>query len=214
MIITPRSRALGLIAIAAVAAGVVYGMMAAESNRDVAGAACAASADRLAAMQQAAIGELAAFQVAEQASAMPPLAFFDANGGETTLAAWSGKVALVNLWATWCIPCREEMPDFAALQADYGGEDFEIVAINLDRGDRSGPAAFLKEVGADNLALNTDERSDTFQILKGEGLAFGLPSTILVDEAGCRIGHLTGPAKWDSDDGRALIEAALAKPVG
>lgn len=214
MIVSRFNLGLAALAVAAVAAGVVYGMMAAKGNRDVAAASCAASSQRLGAIGAAATGQLAAFQVPEAPVAMPPLAFADADGARTTLTDWTGKVVLVNLWATWCVPCREEMPDFAALQADYGGDSFEIVAINLDRGGPDKPAAFLKEVGADNLALNTDPKSDTFQILKGEGLAFGLPSTVLVDETGCRIGQLTGPAKWDSPDGRALIEAALPRTTG
>lgn len=208
MTFNPRATRLVGLALVAIAAGVVYGMITANGNHQHAGA-CSATPERLAALNAAAKGELAAFQVADPATPLPPLAFKGADGSETTMEAFSGKVALINLWATWCIPCRKEMPDFAALKRDYGGTAFDVVAINLDRGGPDKPAAFLEEVGADNLALNTDPKSDTFQTLKGKGLAIGLPSTILADKDGCRIGHLIGPAKWDSTDGRALIEAAL-----
>jgi thiol-disulfide isomerase/thioredoxin len=206
----PRVVALAGLAVLAVAAGVVYAIIGGDGNREAA-AACAADAGRLAAMQERIGGEVAAVQVAEAAAPLPALAFKAGDGAGRTLADWAGKVTLVNLWATWCVPCREEMPDFDALKADYGGEDFDVVAISLDRGEPDVPAAFLKEIGVENLALYTDRESATFDTLKKEGLAFGLPSTLIVDEAGCRIGSIVGPAKWDSADGRALIEAALGR---
>lgn len=208
--ITQRNLAIAGFAAIAVAAGVLYAIFAADGNQGTT-AACATDQTRLAAMGARIGGEVAAVQVAETASALPELVFASADGEARTLADFAGKVVLVNLWATWCVPCREEMPDFDALQADYGGDDFEVVAISLDRTEPDVPAAFLDEIGVENLALYTDRESETFNTLKKEGLAFGLPSTVIVDEAGCRIASLVGPARWDSEDGRALIEAAMGR---
>ncbi|MCB1492530.1 MAG: TlpA family protein disulfide reductase [Rhodobiaceae bacterium] len=214
MKVSPRVVALAGIVVVAVAAAVVYAMFTGKGNDMVADLPCAATPERLAAMKAAATGEVAAVQVPDAPVALPDLAFLNARGEETTLDAWKGKTLLVNLWATWCVPCREEMPDFAAVQTDMGGDAFEIVPINLDRGGGEKPAAFFKEIGVTNLPLNTDPAVKVFETLKAEGLAFGLPSTLIVDEAGCRIGNLVGPAHWDSADGRAFIEAALGKTGG
>ncbi len=126
-----------------------------------------------------------------------------------TLAAFKGKVALVNLWATWCNPCREEMPALDRLQAALGGADFAVVPVSIDIGDPARPAAFLEKIGVKNLPLYTDRTTKIFESLKSRGLAIGLPVTVLLDRNGCQLGHINGPAEWDSTDGKRLIEAAL-----
>jgi thiol-disulfide isomerase/thioredoxin len=133
--------------------------------------------------------------------------FMNAEGKDITLADWKGKVVLVNLWATWCAPCRKEMPDLAQLQKDYGGDNFEVVAISVDLKGAEASSAFLKEIGADNLALYTDK---TTRVMKKLG-AIGLPVTILIDRQGKEIGRLLGPAHWTADEARKLIEAAIAE---
>ena len=119
-------------------------------------------------------------------------------------------MALVNLWATWCGPCRREMPALDRLEAALGGDDFAVVPISIDTGGRDRPAQFLEETGVAHLPLYTDSSTEIFEALKTRGLAIGLPVTVLIDRAGCRLGHMNGPAEWDSEDAHALIEAAIA----
>ena len=116
---------------------------------------------------------------------------------------------LLNLWATWCVPCRKEMPALDALQQKLGGPDFEVVAVNIDTRDPDKPKAWLKEVGIERLGYYADSSAKMFQDLKAVGRAFGMPTTILIDRNGCELGTLAGPAEWASDDAIKLIEAAL-----
>ena len=118
---------------------------------------------------------------------------------------------LFNLWATWCVPCRKEMPALDELQAKLGGADFEVVAVNIDTRDADKPRAWLKEVGIERLAYYADSTAKVFQDLKQAGKAWGMPTTILVDGAGCEIGTLAGPAEWASDDAIKLVNAALGR---
>jgi thiol-disulfide isomerase/thioredoxin len=177
-------------------------------------AICAAARPRAAALDPLAVGELAAFQVAAEPEKLSELAFRGADSEAMTLAAFEGRVALVNLWATWCGPCRQEMPALDRLQAALGGEDFVVVPISIDTGARERPAQFLEEIGVEHLPLYTDPSTKIFGALKGRGLAVGLPVTVLLDRDGCRLGHINGPAEWDSEDGRKLIEAAIGQARG
>jgi thiol-disulfide isomerase/thioredoxin len=142
---------------------------------------------------------------------LPALAFKDASGAEKTLPAWRGRTVLLNLWATWCVPCRKEMPALDALQGKLGGPDFEVVAINIDTRDPEKPKAWLKEVGVVKLAYYADNTSKVFQDLREIGKAFGMPTTLLVDRAGCELASLAGPAEWASEDALKLIAAALGR---
>ena len=201
----------------ALAAGLIAGAVAVYVKNAVSGngadeiaGACKAAKETAERLKPFARGEVAAFIPAAEPKKLPALTFRNADG-ETTLADLSGKTALINLWATWCIPCREEMPALDRLEADMGGDNFEVVAINLDSGGDSDdkPLTFLKETDITNLAFYRDETMATFNTLKKQGLAFGLPSTVLVDGNGCLLGSLNGPAEWDSADAKALVGAAL-----
>jgi thiol-disulfide isomerase/thioredoxin len=118
-------------------------------------------------------GEVAAFVAAEQPLRLPNVAFRDASGTERHLADWHGRTVLLNLWATWCIPCRKEMPALAALESKLGGPTFEVVAVNIDTRDPEKPRAWLKEVGIDRLAYYADPSAKLFQDLKIIGRAPG-----------------------------------------
>ena len=155
-------------------------------------------------------GEVAALNV-DRAPKPPPEIAFEGPNGSTTLSAFKGKVALVNLWATWCVPCRQEMPALDKLQAELGGPDFEVVAVNVDTRDPEKPKAWLKENGIDHLAYYADPSGKVLQILQRSGHVVGLPTTILVDQTGCELGVMKGPAEWASPDGIALIRAALGR---
>jgi thiol-disulfide isomerase/thioredoxin len=157
-------------------------------------------------------GEVAALTMATAPLRLPDLAFEDADGKPRKLSDWRGRLVLVNLWATWCVPCRKEMPALESLQTRLGGPDFEVVAINIDTRDPDKPKAFLKDANLTRLGYFNDQKAKVFQDLKGIGRALGMPTSVLVDGAGCEIATIAGPAEWDSDDAFKLITAAL-KPV-
>jgi thiol-disulfide isomerase/thioredoxin len=154
-------------------------------------------------------GEVAAVAVASEPRRLPDLSFRDAEGVERTLAAWRGRTVLFNLWATWCVPCRKEMPALDALQGRLGGPGFEVVAVNIDTRAAAKPQAWLKEIGINRLAYYADPSAKVFQDLKAVGKAFGMPTTLLIDPAGCELGYLAGPAEWASEDAVKLVAAAL-----
>jgi thiol-disulfide isomerase/thioredoxin len=196
------------IAVAAALLAAIYVTLAGEGNGGVA-AECIPAKAGAAALDPLVGGEVAAFQLARKPEKLSALAFAGADGTPMTLAAFQGKVALVNLWATWCGPCRKEMPALDRLQAALGGDDFSVVPISIDIGDPERPKAFLDEIGVKNLPLYTDRTTKIFDEVKTRGLAVGLPVTFLLDRNGCRLGHVNGPAEWDSEDGKRLIEAAI-----
>ncbi len=156
-----------------------------------------------------ATGSMAAFVIKGERKPVPEINFMLENGTATSLKTWKGRVVLVNLWATWCAPCREEMPALAALQTSMGSKDFEVVAISVDRKGIDASGRFLKEVGATSLKLYVDPSTEAL----GQFQAVGLPASILIDREGREIGRLLGPAKWNSPEASALIAAALAEPA-
>ena len=171
-------------------------------------ALCAGAVATAAAITPLVKGEIAAFTPATQPKRLPPLPFADAEGRATSLAELGRPLTLVNLWATWCAPCRKEMPALDRLQGELGGADFEVVAINLDARNPEKPPAFLKEIGVANLRYFADAPGKSFQALRTAGRGFGLPTTLLVDGKGCEIGFLAGPADWGGPEALALIRAA------
>jgi thiol-disulfide isomerase/thioredoxin len=154
-------------------------------------------------------GEVAALTMATAPVKLPDLAFEDADGKPRKLSDWRGKTVLVNLWATWCVPCRKEMPALDSLQTKLGGKDFEVVAINIDTRDPEKPKNFLKDANLTRLGYFSDTKAKVFQDLKSIGKALGMPTSILVDSQGCEIGNIAGPAEWASDDAIKLIKAAV-----
>jgi len=173
--------------------------------------ACAASVATAAALKDLARGEVAAMVVAAEPEPMPALAFNGPDGAQKTLADFKGKTLLLNIWATWCVPCRAEMPALDRLQQQAGSDAFEVVAINVDTTRLERPKALFEEVGVKSLKLYADPKADIFFRLKQSGQVLGLPTTFLVDPAGCRLGVMAGPANWDSAEGRALISRAAGQ---
>ena len=143
---------------------------------------------------------------------LPDLTFHDGSGQNRHLSEWRGRTVLFNLWATWCVPCRKEMPALDALQAAVGGDKFEVVTINIDTRDPEKPLTFLKDTGVKHLAYYSDQSAKVFTELKMAGKAFGMPTTLLIDPSGCEIGEMAGPAEWASADGMKLVSAAIANP--
>jgi len=156
-------------------------------------------------------GEIAALTLSEIPRRVPDLSFRDGAGKPVRLADFRGREVLLNLWATWCVPCRKEVPALDRLQGRMNGKDFVVVAVNIDTGDPAKPHRFLAEAGTKNLAYFDDPSTNVFQELKRVGRAVGLPTSILVDRAGCEIGYLAGPAEWSSEEAIALVQAALTR---
>ena len=155
-------------------------------------------------------GEVAALTMATTPLKIPDLTFEDANGQPKKLSDWRGRTVLVNLWATWCVPCRKEMPALDGLETKLGGPDFEVVAVNIDTRDPEKPKNFLKDAHLTQIGNFNDQKAKVFQDLKSIGRALGMPTSVLIDGQGCEIGTIAGPAEWDSDDAIKLITAATA----
>jgi thiol-disulfide isomerase/thioredoxin len=122
--------------------------------------------------------------------------FADAKGRMRDLASFHGKVVLLNIWATWCGPCRQEMPTLDRLQATLGGKDFEVVALSIDRGGQAAVSSFFDETDVRTLAIYVDATTEAQARL---GI-IGVPTTLLLDRQGREVGRVTGPAQWDSPE--------------
>ena len=143
----------------------------------------------------------------ETSRQLPEVAFQNAHGTTVRLGDFHEKVVLLNIWATWCGPCREEMPTLDRLQAKLGGADFEVVALSIDSAGLSVVEAFYRKIGIRNLALYIDERGKSLGLLG----VMGLPTTLLIDRSGHEIARMIGPAEWDSQEMVALIRTHIAK---
>lgn len=137
-------------------------------------------------------------------------AFTSQDGGDMTLAAFEGKYTLVNFWATWCAPCREEMPQLATLQDVFGGDTFEVVTIATGRNAVPAMQAFFEDIGVTNLPLHRDPG----QALARDFGVLGLPVTVILDPTGQEIARLQGEADWAAPEARALIAALIGAEAG
>ncbi len=133
--------------------------------------------------------------------------FEDGRGQALSLAAFRGKVVLLNVWATWCVPCRREMPTLDRLQARLGGPDFEVVPLSIDRGGRPAIKRFYREIGISNLGIYVDTSGKVKRPLR----VLGLPTTLLIGRQGRALGRLIGPAEWDTPNIIALLRRTIAK---
>jgi thiol-disulfide isomerase/thioredoxin len=138
----------------------------------------------------------AGFAVHESPRPLPDIEFENDQGEALSLADFRGKLVLLNIWATWCAPCRREMPTLERLQAELGGPDFEVVALSLDRKGLSVVQVFYAELGLETLPIYVDASGEAQRALS----VLGLPTTLLLDRDGNEIGRLLGPAEWDSPE--------------
>ncbi|MEM9277340.1 MAG: TlpA disulfide reductase family protein [Pseudomonadota bacterium] len=199
----------------------VYVMFGGSGNTDQAiagnadthsGGSCELSVARGKQLDQSAIGAVAAFRPVDEPLDVGYISFVDGAGNPKTLAEWRGQTVLFNLWATWCPPCREEMPWFEELQVKKGSDKFQVLPVSIDIGDSSKPKQFYEDTGLKELPFMHDNTTEAFQSLKKKAVALGMPTTLLVDTNGCALGVLNGPAHWNSPDAETLIDAALALP--
>ncbi|EKS30845.1 thiol:disulfide interchange protein TlpA [Afipia felis] len=208
-----RSRPRIPMALATVVLGVglatvaIYGMRGLQGNAS-GDPVCRPAVNLAQKLKPLAQGEVAALTMASEPLRVPDLTFDDASGKSRKLSEFRGRTLLVNLWATWCVPCRKEMPALDQLQAKLGGPKFEVVAINIDTRDPEKPKDFLKDGGLTNLSYFHDNSAKVFQDLKAAGRALGMPTSMLVDGSGCEIATIAGPAEWASDDAVKLVKAA------
>ncbi len=135
----------------------------------------------------------------------PALAFEDAAGNPLALDDFRGQVVVLNLWATWCGPCREEMPSLDRLQAEHGPEGLHVLALSVDRGELDQIQSFYDEIGIRSLQIYRDPTGAASRTLG----AFGLPTTVVFDQQGREVGRVLGPAEWDSDEAVATLRALL-----
>jgi thiol-disulfide isomerase/thioredoxin len=217
---SPRPAGMGRIpvAIGAVLIGAligfagVYGFGGLNRGATSGDTACRGAVDLARKLAPLVHGEVAALTLATAPLRLPDLAFEDGEHRPKKLSDWRGRTLLVNLWATWCVPCRKEMPSLESLQTRLGGSDFEVVAINIDTRDQEKPKNFLRDANLTRLGFFNDKEAKVFQDLKAVGRALGMPTSVLVDREGCEIATIAGPAEWASDDAIKLITAAV-KPV-
>ena len=147
------------------------------------------------------------FLIWESPRTLPELAFEDKDGKPLTLSYFQGRVILLNIWATWCLPCREEMPTLDSLQAQLGGEQFEVVALSVDHAGISVVEKFYRKTGIQHLRQYIDPSTLATSTLGIEGV----PTTLLIDHDGREIGRLVGAAEWDSPAMVDLITRTGAK---
>ncbi len=212
----PASRMILIAAVAGLVAGAaaVYVTSAGDGNNSASSlvaaeeATCAAKQEFADTVAASATGEVAAMLAASPPQPVSDLSFNAPDGAPTSIREFAGKTVLMNLWATWCAPCRAEMPALDALQKERGGENFEVVAVNVDTGDDTKPKKFLAETGVESLAYYRDNTLALFNDLKKRSLALGLPVTLLIDDEGCLLAHMNGPAEWASPDALRLVDAA------
>jgi thiol-disulfide isomerase/thioredoxin len=150
------------------------------------------------------------FLLREPPVAVPGLQFTDADGHARSITDFSGKVVLLNVWATWCVPCRKEMPTLDRLQAELGGPDFEVIVLSIDRGGAEVVKKFYAEIGIRHLAIHIDTTSRVGFALA----AAGLPTTVLIDRHGKELGRLIGPADWDAPEMVGFLNSIIAQKQG
>jgi thiol-disulfide isomerase/thioredoxin len=141
---------------------------------------------------------------------LPTISFADERGNALTLDRWRGKVILLNVWATWCGPCRREMPTLDRLQATLGSERFEVVALSIDRAGVGVVRRFFDEIGVRHLGIFIDETMKASRDLR----IFGLPGTLLIGPDGRELGRLIGPAEWDTPEMVAFFERVIVEHTG
>lgn len=159
------------------------------------------------ALAEAREGDMKKLSFHSEPKATSAKTFTAGDGSEATLADFQGKHILLNFWATWCAPCRKEMPMLAELQDEFGGDDFEVVTLATGRNPVPAIETFFEEIGVENLPMHRDPKQ---QIARDMGV-LGLPITVILDPAGREVARLQGDAHWSDENAKALIKGLLAR---
>jgi thiol-disulfide isomerase/thioredoxin len=146
---------------------------------------------------------------AKKPAPLPEVRFTDGEGRPLTLADFRGRMVLLNVWATWCTPCREEMPTLDRLQAQLGGPDFEVVALSIDHDGIAAVRKFYREISIKHLRSYNDPEMRATTALG----VLGIPATLLIDREGREIGRALGPAEWDAPEVVETIRKHLNDPA-
>lgn len=147
------------------------------------------------------------FPLHKEPRLVPELKFKNEAGADLTLKSFHGKVVVLNLWATWCTPCRAEMPTLDRLQAILGGDKFHVLALSIDSAGLPKVRKFYKQVNVKNLTIYIDQSGQALRTLA----AIGLPTTIVLAHDGRELGRLPGPADWDAPDKVAFFRQLINK---
>jgi thiol-disulfide isomerase/thioredoxin len=145
------------------------------------------------------------FVLIDKPTPVAEITFSDGEGHARGLADFKDKVLLLNIWATWCVPCRTEMPALDRLQVSLGSADFEIVPLSIDRSGIEAVRKFYNEVGVQNLAMYVDPSGQVLRQVR----ALGLPTTLLIDRNGQEISRVIGPAEWDAPEIAEFLKSFL-----
>lgn len=137
----------------------------------------------------------------------PSLGFIDGDGRPMTLDDFRGRAILLNVWATWCVPCRAEMPALDRLQAKMGAPDFQVVALSIDRQGLAVVEPFYRELGLKSLGIYVDRNGRSGTAINTPGI----PTTLLIDRGGREIARKVGPAAWDRPEMVARIQEILQR---
>lgn len=172
-------------------ATVLYAALAVAANADTSG------------LNDLREGTLRKLQFHAEPRPVPAAVLLDAEDGEHDMSEYSGKYVLLNFWATWCAPCRHEMPSLDRLQAEMGSDDFEVVTVATGRNPVPSITRFFDEIEVAHLPILRDPSQGFARSMA----VMGLPLTVLIDPDGQEIGRLIGDAEWDSDSAKAIINA-------
>ncbi|MGY6644446.1 MAG: TlpA family protein disulfide reductase [Salinarimonas sp.] len=201
------SKAFLALALLVGAAGITYTVL--SPGGEAVAEACEASVPVVEALAPHARGEVAAVNVHSLPRLPPDMEFTGPDGETLTLADFSGRTVLVNFWATWCAPCREEMPALNTVQNEFGGEEFEVVAINVDTRNLDKPRAWLEEHGIHDLRYFAENDGVLLQTMQRSGHVVGLPTTVIFGPNNCELAILRGYADWASEDAFGFLREAL-----
>ena len=162
---------------------------------------------RLVLPQQSTISAPQNFVLRDAPVAVPQLEFTDSEGHARTLTDFRGKVVLLNIWATWCLPCRKEMPTLDRLEATLGSDDFMVLPLSIDRGGAERVKKFYTEIGVQHLAIYVDSSRKVEAGLD----TVGLPTTLLIDRQGRELGRVSGGAEWNAPETVAFLKSKIAE---